>query len=63
MICPNCGYKHGWGWYDEEYSEMKGDEGEFYINKIPMVRSTYYDRDEKEVYGCPKCGILFMNLN
>lgn len=63
MKCPKCEYEHGGYWEKEQYKERQGDEGDFFVLPIQMRRDSlgyYRDRDEEKVFGCPKCGILFM---
>jgi hypothetical protein len=60
MQCPYCNYIYG-GYYDnkEKYIETDDEFDNFYRLPIEMRRKNYY-RDEKPIYGCPKCNKLFM---
>ena len=65
MKCPNCNYKHGWQGCDE--GNTKSKEGEFYKLPIEAKRDNpeaYYGGPtvSKDVYGCPKCGMMFMEV-
>ena len=63
MKCPYCDYTCGYELNEKgEYVEHDSGEGAFYVlsNNIHMVK---IDDDKKEsVYGCPKCGKLFIEV-
>ena len=64
--CPSCEYKNGRGNVDLE-EDIYGDEGNFFILPIKMEQDqTRYGRysspRQERVYGCPRCGNLFMNI-
>lgn len=66
MKCPYCEY-------DDEYINRPAgageldeqDYGKFYIlsNSIVMVRHDIPQHETKHLQGCPKCGIVFIDLN
>jgi DNA-directed RNA polymerase subunit RPC12/RpoP len=67
MKCKHCGYK------DEEWIKKENDpvgeykeggHGDFYelSNDVKMTKGSGLDKEIEEVYGCPRCGILFMNI-
>ena len=64
MKCPNCEYKYGYVWDadDLDGKEYHGEWGEFY--KLPIKLEREYDynpgMDQRSVYGCPSCRIVFM---
>lgn len=56
---------YGWEWTEKEYVEHKGEAGDFYSlsNSIQMTRSRAYCSDETaNVYACPSCGKLFIEV-
>ena len=64
MKCPNCNYSDG---YDFEINKrIEGEFGEFFelSNGVEMIRddrgSYIREFERTNVYGCPKCKILFM---
>jgi len=64
MKCPNCEYKYGHIWDADKLDseEFRGEYGEFY--KLPVKLERDYDyspgMDQRSVYGCPSCRIVFM---
>jgi len=61
MKCPNCKYKHGWS--NETLSHVEGKKGDFYELAINMQQRVPFDHHhEKEVYGCPECGAVFLDI-
>ena len=71
MICPNCKYEHGYtDRYDEnnnyiETEEVSGDCGVFFEmeNKAERDIGGYTQPKRERVFGCPKCGVMFINVD
>lgn len=64
MKCPHCEYKHGYEWVKEANEKIEGDKGDFFSLPIKMEREAPWEpKEEEQIYGCPNCGILFMNVN
>jgi len=64
MKCPNCEYKHGsfWG-VDNEYLDVVGKQGEFFTFPIQAEKGRLeWEKERESVYGCPKCGTMFMDI-
>jgi len=56
MECPNCQYRNGWDWIDDEHVETKGEHGEFYTLPIKLERTeNMFDTETARVFGCPNC--------
>lgn len=64
MKCPNCDYTHGWVSNGTGFGNLiEGSYGDFYkvSNNIVMTRQErYYEDEVREMYGCPACGIIFI---
>lgn len=62
MECPHCHYVHGFD--SKTLTSIEGNYGEFYklSNDVVIQRQDYYNVEEKNVYACPKCKILFIDL-
>lgn len=69
MTCPCCKYEYkeeDWDKEERRYRTIIGDEkfamlnGDFHISG-----HKYYslDKDEVNIYTCPKCGIFFRPIN
>lgn len=60
MKCPNCGYEHD----GYAINGTHGEHGDFFWTKKRAIRSETvgctYTREERDVYGCPKCNMMFM---
>ena len=62
MICPHCKYEHGWR--NEQDINIIGDKGGFYQHPVEVKRREPWSEIEMaEVYACPSCGILFIDVN
>lgn len=66
MICPHCGYEHGFHWKDDEPKTVTGAHGDFFelSNDVKMVRANndyWRTEDSRSLYGCPSCNKLFMD--
>lgn len=62
MICPKCEYENGWNW--EEQKLLEGLEGDFFTHPVKAERPNPYDPPlSKTVYGCPACGIMFIEVD
>lgn len=61
MKCEGCGYTHGHEWNEnDEYIEYIGKEGAFFTLPIKLEQRTNWGEDiVADVYGCPKCKIVF----
>lgn len=62
MICPNCNYKHGYHWDENDgYVNINGDSGEFYRMSVAIERGSEWDGNyqKKDVYACPSCRTVF----
>lgn len=63
MKCPHCNYTHREYDFDTDKEVIEGDE-EFYTisNSITAEQTTqtYPYQRLKDIYGCPKCKILFI---
>lgn len=62
MFCPHCGYEPTLNEYDwceapGRFFELQGHE----MVQEENQHSKHYPQRET-VYGCPRCGILFMNM-
>jgi len=60
MKCPKCEYING---YDPKQNEgIVGEEGGFFKLPINLERQDLYEinKQERSVYGCPKCGNVFI---
>lgn len=62
MKCPYCKYKHGYEWEKDEHVDVKGEKGNFYSFPIKIERDERWETDQETVYGCPKCGIIFIDV-
>lgn len=62
MKCKHCGYKHGWD--SDTQIDAIGKYGDFYFMKSHgMERSShYYNKEAEQIYGCPFCGKLFIDI-
>jgi len=60
MKCPNCKYIHGLNFSTIEAE--RGNKGDFYSLPIELKREKDWDTDEKSLYGCPNCGITFIDV-
>ena len=62
MNCPHCGYEYKVTGIGAKRKQV-GDEGTFLELPIMMAREDLmsYRKDERRVYGCPKCSKLFMD--
>lgn len=65
MKCPYCEYEHGWS--NEKLGDVKGDKGDFFTTneENPLLRVDVYSWrrvERKEVFGCPSCGKLFIEV-
>lgn len=58
--CPSCGYKHGDGYVDNEWQNVRGKQGEFYELPVKMRKEEFFQAYEAPLIGCPNCGSLFM---
>lgn len=63
MICPHCGYEHGF--HCDEPVNIEGDKGKFFTlsNDVKMVRTEndfWRSEETRDLYGCPSCNKLFM---
>ena len=69
MKCPNCDYKDGWNWEGDnvdDYKETVGDEGQFWELPVKMEREVRFSYDpvpeRQTLYGCPACGMTFIEV-
>ena len=64
MKCPNCEYKYGYEWDADELEgeDHYGEYGVFYKSPVKLEREYGYGpgMDQRSVYGCPSCRIVFM---
>lgn len=64
MECKACGYKHGYMWVKDEWTNVSGEHGDFFkFNGNFTVNNTsgYYERvDEVKLNACPAYGIVRM---
>jgi ribosomal protein L37AE/L43A len=60
MKCPHCEYVHGASWVNDEYKLVAGDFGNFFKLPVRLEKKEIYDVIQKQVFGCPRCNILFM---
>ncbi len=61
MKCPHCEYQHGGGWVQDEYQRVEGYKGDFY-KMLSSVERKFPYKEYREVYACPSCGKLFIDL-
>jgi len=67
MNCPDCGYKYQFS-YDDSCEDEDGkpinEEGKFFKLPITLERvvTFSFQVEREEVYGCPKCGNVFMDV-
>ena len=61
MECPACKYFHGW---DGEIMDIReGNKGEFFKLSVEMERKRAWKvPEQKELYGCPNCGNIFIEI-
>ena len=62
MNCPHCGYEHQ-TWDQHSESHHKNPEGDFFQLPVQAERdypNFSYTKEQRNVYGCPKCLKLFM---
>lgn len=62
MNCPHCGYEHRTFNNDTSEYEYNEEYGGFFKLPLEATRNHPYLRSNMEVYGCPKCGIMFMEV-
>ena len=60
MKCNSCGYENGW--VPEKLDVVEGEHGEFYRLPIEMKRATVYGFETAEVYACPACGNMQIDI-
>ncbi len=64
MICPNCEYEPEINEFD--YCETPGRFYELGIEARRENNEEWYakhkSQDREQIYGCPRCGIMFMNV-
>ena len=60
MKCNNCGYEDGW--VPEKLDVVEGEHGEFYRLPIDMKREGQYGIETAEVYACPACGNMQIDI-
>ena len=60
MKCPVCKYVHGYN--SDTFKQEDGKEGDFYKHPVEMKRVEPWDYSIQVLYGCPKCGIVFMDI-
>lgn len=60
MICPHCGYEHGWS--NETMSVVEGEEGGFFCHPRFLERDNkfQYATEYRNLIGCPACLKTFM---
>jgi len=63
MKCPHCGYVHGHTWIGDDWVRVNGELGEFFRLPIKMEKEETYAVIQRQVFGCPKCNVLFMENN
>jgi len=63
MKCPNCDYKNGWDWNDDDqHVETKGKDGDFYTLPIKVERTeNIFDTKTARVHACPSCKVVFID--
>lgn len=62
MNCPHCGYEHRTFNNESCEYELNQEYGKFFSLPIEVERSCFrYDKERRNVYGCPKCNIIFMD--
>lgn len=59
MKCPKCEYEN-WSWEEQKF--LEGLEGDFFTHPV-KAQSPYDPPLSKTVYGCPKCGIMFIEVD
>lgn len=57
MKCK-CGYVDGW----HDMEQVEGGLGPFYQLPVKLERGYMYEDEREEVYGCPKCGTVFIEV-
>jgi len=71
MKCPICSYVDGGMWQSKkdnpietEWVVIEGNKGDFYIHPVKVERREIGspDTQRKDVYGCPSCGVMFIDL-
>jgi len=63
MKCPYCKYQDiFWKGNTDEY--VRGEKGDFFKLPVKAERDSpwSYQQQHREVYGCPCCGKMFMEL-
>ena len=63
MKCPNCNYEPEFSPDNDEYVLGEGRFFELGIDAKQEENATWRGSDfaREEVYGCPRCGVMFMN--
>ena len=60
MKCTSCGYEDGW--VPEKLDVVEGEHGKFYKLPIEMKRDLQYGVQTVEVYACPVCGNMQIDI-
>jgi len=67
MKCPHCNYKNGVD-LDNKMKMVRGKHGSFYKLSNQIIMETMgkpnecFSPSSYEIYGCPKCMKLFMDI-
>jgi rubredoxin len=68
MKCPNCKYEYDYSQYDvteDEDGKPIHEHGTFFTLPINLERTSYAmfsSPEREEVYGCPSCGNVFLDI-